>query len=138
MKEKYLLALMGIFLLVIIFQNCSGRFLLSDRASISIMGSSEISFRTSICSEVSFLDDDNNNFLFILDMSSSNIGKFRDEPMDFGGKDYPVSYWDPGQGSDVNGLRYQAIENFINSCASSPNNKFAVIGFAEKAGPSSI
>ena len=134
MKKKYLLVLIGIFFPIIIFQNCSGSFLLSERASISIINSSEILFRTSICSEVSFLDDDNNNFLFILDMSSSNIGQFREEMKNFGGQDYPVYYWDPEQGTDVNGLRYQAIENFMNLCASSSNNKFSVIGFAEKAG----
>ena len=133
MRKEYLSLLVGIFFVTSFYQNCSKRTLwLSEPPSE--VAFSEVDLKTSICSEVSFLDNENNNFLFILDMSTSNIGDFRKEMMNFGGQEHPIHYWDPSLGTDIHGARFKAIENFITSCAKSSNNKFAVIGFAEEAG----
>ena len=133
-KGMLILFVTIIFLMAGSFQNCSEQPAVLSKILSSDSMSSKISLRTSICPEVSFLDDENNNFLFILDMSRSNIGGFRKETKFQGIYPYDVYYWDPGKGKDVNGKRFEAIENFINSCASSLNNKFAVIGFSKKAG----
>ncbi len=130
--NRVLLLLTG--LCLVLFQNCTDpQVVLSKMASE--LPVNRMSLKASICSDVSFLQNDNTNFLFVLDLSRSNIGAFREEMQDFGGGiEYPVYYWDPSEGTDVEGNRFEAIKTFINSCASSENNKFAIIGFGEKAG----
>ncbi len=124
------------FLIISSFQNCSQQpAVLFEIPSLRDLNSSKVSLRTSICPEVSFLDDEHNNFLFIMDMSMSNIGGF-----DYGYRDFgiygrrKVGYWNPGKAKDANGQRFEAVRSFIDSCANSANNKFAVIGFSTGAG----
>lgn len=127
--------LLLIFTVIGLFQNCSEQKIELSQIVESLdvdIPSSQL--KVSICPEVSFLEDDNNKFLFILDMSRSNIGNFRKEERNIGGSKYPVYFWEPSQGSDVKGARFDAIEKFIASCASSENNQFAIIGFGEEAG----
>ncbi len=115
-----------------VFQNCSEQPAVLSKILSSSVDSSKVPLRTSLCPEVSFLDDENNNFLFIIDMSMSNIGTFREEPPDPDRKN--PFYWHPDAAKDPSGQRFEAVKKFIESCASSDNNKFAVIGFSTRAG----
>lgn len=124
--------LIGIICLISSFQNCSEQ----PAVLVDILSkhskSSRVSLRTSICPEVSFMDDEHNNFLFVIDMSRSNIGGW--EVQGNPPKPQPPYHWDPGFAKDPSGKRFDAVRNFIDSCANSQKNKFAVIGFATQAG----
>ena len=129
-KKIYFIFLIGIVFLMSSFQNCSEQpAVLIKRTEHS--KSSRLSLRTSICPEVSFMDDEHNNFLFVMDMSRSNIGRFEQQPPLC--PQYPY-YWDSGFAKDPDGQRFDAVKNFIDSCAGLSNNKFAVIGFSTDAG----
>lgn len=121
--------------LLFLYQNCSEQPAVLVKIPSKHSESSKFSLRTILCPEVSFLDDEHNNFLFIIDMSMSNIGNFKKGTRtDQYGRTLVTYYWDTSVGKDVNGQRFDAIRNFIDSCANSPNNKFAVIGFSKEAG----
>ena len=131
-KKIYLFFLIGIIFSISSFQNCSEQPAVLVEIPLKHAKSSRLSLRTSICPEVSFMDDEHNNFLFVIDMSRSNIGSWEKEPH----QQCPQEpyYWDPSVAKDPDGNRFDAVKNFIDSCANSQKNKFAVIGFATEAG----
>lgn len=66
-------------------------------------------------------------FLFIVDMSRSNIGDWSDTA---NGK-----RWDFGKATDKDGTRFSQIKTFIDTCGgSNPKNKYQVMVFANGAG----
>ncbi len=123
--KKIILFSILFFSFAITFQNCSKHSLVLIEEEVKSIPSS-IGLTASLCSGVSSLSMENNKFLVVLDMSTSNIGDWRTED--------DKSYWDPSLGTDIHGVRFQSIENLISSCASSAGNKFAFIGFAKDAG----
>ena len=127
--QKYYFTLI-IFPLILFlsYQNCSQQFVMLYQISSDPSFFLKYPLKVNLCSEISFLKDDNNNFLFIIDMSRSNIGRFGEKPGEIG------SFWFTDTAKDIDGHRFNAIETFINTCANSDNNKFAVIGFSSGAG----
>ncbi|PIU01323.1 MAG: hypothetical protein COT74_02140 [Bdellovibrionales bacterium CG10_big_fil_rev_8_21_14_0_10_45_34] len=65
------------------------------------------------------------NLIFVVDMSMSNIGSIKVD-----GQTGQNSF-DPSTGTDNEGQRFQAIEEFIQSCGSQQTrNRYAIVGFS--------
>jgi hypothetical protein len=84
-----------------------------------------LNLTASICPQRTTTPAAPTSFLFVIDMSTSNIGA----PLKKG----IYSYWDPTKATDGTGARFDAIEYFLNNCANA-NARFAVIGFSEGVG----
>ena len=126
-KKYHLLFFLLLLVFSLFYQNCSEQSAVLYKNSLEPSTFLKIPLKTSICSEISFLKDDNNKFLFVIDMSQSNIGTFIE-------RTHLEYFWVEDFGKDIDGNRFNAVENFISICANSDNNKFAIIGFSTGAG----
>lgn len=128
MKNIYFLTLLSVSL--VLWQNCS-RVQLAPEAVVLSSEMPKLDFKTTICPQVQTQPAQPANFLFVVHMGSSNIGKWVN----------PVqNYWyqDKSLATDRNGARFDAINYFLTNCAGQNAARFAVIGFSDYAGiPSS-
>lgn len=118
---------MAILISAVIFQNCGPNIRLTKLPETTQLSVTE-PFKAIVCPEYLLQPPSNTKFLFIVDMSASNVGEFQTKPNLSG------SYWIEEVGTDVAGDRFDAIKNFITTCAQNSSNKFAIIGFAGTAG----
>ena len=112
-------------MLILIFQNCTEVNL--DIPEVIVKSS--VPFKATACPKFKAMDPTNSKFLFVVDMSLSNIGGFYIQELG-DGKYY---YWRPDQQTDVVGARFDAVEQFIQNCGSDLGNQYAVIGFSGNA-----
>lgn len=87
--------------------------------------SPSLSLKGSICPKTQSSTAPPTSFLFIVDMSLSNIGS---------GKDVNgYTYWDPSKATDAAGKRFDAINQVFTACSAN-NARYSVIGFSDGAG----
>ncbi len=110
-------------LVIAVFQNCS-EVRLRPVEKVVTMASSNASFSATVCPVSEPLDVQSTKFVFVLDMSLSNIG----------GKAPVTGYFTGAMGSDVAGDRFEIVKNFMSTCAGGSANQYAIVAFSNGAG----
>ena len=87
--------------------------------------------KSSICPQTDLKPARNTKFVFMIDMSVSNIGGWDHRA---GPEGQRMSYWDPSKNSDIDGRRFDYIKEFLNGCAAQSGNEFAIMGMSHTAG----
>lgn len=128
-NARMLLGLFFIFALLLSFQNCAQQQLELVKKEVRYELPS-VKMAASICNDVRFFNQTGSKFVFIVDMSASNIGDWFYETV--GGLNY--YYFDPKKATDANGSRFTAIKYFLDNCGGQVGTQFAVIGFGNSAG----
>ena len=114
----------GIALVAVAWQNCSKIQL--EQVPINMLSlSPSMNLKGTVCPQSITTDPSPTAFLFVLDMSTSNIGAPLIEGI--------YQYWDKNRATDLDGARFDAIKYFLDNCGAA-NAKFAVIGFSEGVG----
>ena len=115
-----------VLILVLAFQNCGQvQIQLAPPAELSSLAT--LSMMAEGCVNSKKIQSEKTKFVFVVDLSRSNIGEF-----------YKASdnnyYFDSTLGTDPTGKRYQVIKDFINTCGNSSNNDYSLIAFSKAAG----
>jgi hypothetical protein len=120
--------------LVLFFQNCSE--VKIEMASLPpVQGFATVNFSAEGCVNSIKVAPEKTKFIFVVDLSRSNMGDFEKGNYLFNGAMYPgYSFWNAGLATDPQGLRFQALSNFISTCGSTSNNSYSLIGFSNSAG----
>jgi len=90
----------------------------------------QFKFSASICNDIRFYNQSASKFVFIVDMSASNVGDWFYETVGTS-KFY---YFDPAKATDPQGSRFEAIRYFLENCGGQSGSQFSVIGFGNSAG----
>ena len=116
------------------FQNCSD--VKIEQASLPpVKTFADVSFSAEGCVNSVKLAPEKTKFVFVIDISRSNMGDFIKGKYNYAGVSYDgYPYWDPTQATDPLGVRFDAINNFVSSCGASTNNAYSVIAFSNSAG----
>lgn len=113
--------------IIFLFQNCSK----VDLESLpSIQSASLAKPEGSICAPEGVSFTAPMRFVFIIDMSMSNIGTLKTTTID----NVTTYSLDTSDGpSDIKGERFSQVRSFIEKCGNSSDSKYAIIGFSESA-----
>ncbi len=126
---KIIISLFFLLLISIGFQNCAKQNLeLVQQEKVYQLPS--VKLAANICNDVRFFNQSGSKFVFIVDMSASNVGNWFYETV--GGLNY--YYFDPTKATDPNGSRFDAIQYFLDHCGGQAGTQFSVIGFGNSAG----
>lgn len=128
-KKAIMLFSFAVFFLLFSFQNCSKVALEVQDYKLTTAGKGEICKQVTQGAQQSVT----RKFIFIMDMSKSNIAKRLDRIEKVNGVDTKVVYLEE-IGSDREGKRFDAIEDFIKGCGSGPDTEYLFIPFSELAG----
>ncbi len=124
-----------VFILVMFFQNCGQENI--DLRSIAppAVIQAEINLTAKACVNSLTLASEKTKFIFVIDLSLSNIGDFYTGKYLFNGTYLDgYSFFDAKLGTDVLGARFDSISQFINTCGNSSRPDYAIIGFSKAAG----
>lgn len=114
---------------VLSFQNCTNQRLeYVEKSELYMLP--QLKFSASICNDIRFFNQNSSKFVFIVDMSASNVGDWFYETV--GTSKY--YYWDPTKATDPQGSRFEAIRYFLDNCGGQAGSQFSVIGFGNTAG----
>jgi len=91
-----------------------------------------LDLKANYCSDSRTLPSEVAKYLFVIDMSSSNIGAWDTDPKV--GNSIPPSYWDVSKATDFDGNRFSAVSRFLSTCGNQAGAQFAVVGFSNGAG----
>lgn len=116
-------------LILISFQNCS-KVPLQSAKTVKEYEAPSLSLKASVCPDVRKAAGTSAKYIFVVDMSASNIGDW--DKVLVGGSTY--AYWNKAVATDPNGERFKAVETFLDTCGSTVGSQFAVIGFSKTAG----
>ncbi len=126
-KIFFILALLAA--TVLGFQNCAQVALEKvDKSVVYQLPAYKMS--ASICNDIRFFNQSGSKFVFIVDMSASNVGDWFYETV----ADKKFYYWDRNKATDPEGSRFEAIRYFLENCGGQSGSQFAVIGFGNTAG----
>ena len=131
---KYAIATLTLIILILSMQNC-GRVDLIQLPSEVAATKASVSFNAQGCVNSIQIEPEKTKFIFVIDLSRSNMGEFYKSKYLFNGVYYD-NYWffNKMLGTDVNGIRFDAISDFVSTCGQSSSNDYAVIGFSNSAG----
>jgi len=121
---KLIIATVLVIAVAIVFQNCSNVRLMGGEEIAKSSTASVTSLKATVCPMVEPQGAKNAKFIFVLDMSLSNIG----------GKAPNTGYFKSSLASDANGDRFKLVKDFMSSCGGSTDNQYAVIAFSNGAG----
>lgn len=125
----------AVVLMLIGFQNCSD-VKVSERLSIAQVAPPTVALSKptgSICAPQGSVFGAPVRIVIILDMSMSNIGSVNTSYPEYAGGAAHY-YIDTNDGpTDLNGLRFDQIKNFISNCGGSANVKYSIFGFSNRA-----
>ncbi|MBK9038497.1 MAG: hypothetical protein IPL83_04920 [Bdellovibrionales bacterium] len=115
---------------VLFFQNCSDVRLKSPEYGSQV---SQAPFLISalICPQTDLKPASNTKFIFMIDMSVSNIGGWIHQA---GPQGQRMSYWDSSQQTDIEGVRFDYLKEFLNGCGAQFGNQFSIMGMSHSAG----
>lgn len=115
----------------VLFQNCSQVHL--ENALSNNYEAPQLSLKNLVCPSIRLSAGSSSKYVFMIDMSASNIGDWdKDPPPPTGGP--PLAYWDATKATDPNGERFKAVQHFLENCSGQSGIQFAVIGFSKTAG----
>lgn len=128
MKITTLVSVLAITAAVLSFQNCAD-VKLSRVSEVIEASTADSFFKATACPRSDLLPAESTKFVFVIDMSVSNIGAWEksNEP----GNPW---YFKHETATDYLGSRFDAIKQFISSCGNMVGNQFAVIAFSSTAG----
>ncbi|MCB0385805.1 MAG: hypothetical protein KDD43_10470, partial [Bdellovibrionales bacterium] len=129
MKTKVIYPLKGIGLAALLF-SCSDVRLVPPQYE-DLVSQADFVISSSICPQTDLKPAKNTKFVFMIDMSVSNIGGWDHRT---GPEGQRMSYWDPSKNSDIDGLRFDYIKEFLNGCGAQQGNEFAIMGMSHTAG----
>ena len=109
------------------FQNCSQVKLEEIAGEIESLEAPSLAIKASYCPDSRTMPGDPSKYVFVIDMSSSNVGEWDRSSS-------PFVYFDPSKGTDPKGDRFKAVEKFLATCGNQTGAQFAVIGFSNGAG----
>ena len=124
-----------VIVLVIFFQNCGQDSI--DLRSIAppVVVQAKIDLTAQACVNSLKIDSEKTKFIFVIDLSRSNIGEFYTAKYLFNGTNLDgYSFFNPQLGTDVLGKRFDSISQFINTCGNSTKPDYSIIGFTGAAG----
>lgn len=128
-STKFSIILAFLAVTILSFQNCSQVALeMVDKSVVYQLPPYKMS--ASICNDIRFFNQSGSKFVFIVDMSASNVGDWFFEVVG----DSKYYYWDPKKATDPDGSRFEAIRYFLENCGGQAGSQFAVIGFGNTAG----
>ena len=128
-KSKFLLGLSVLGVLLLTFQNCAKQ-ALEFVPTTQVYELPQYNFSAKICNDIRFYNQRGNKFVFVVDMSASNVGNWFYESI--GNSKY--YYFDPTKATDPEGSRFEAIRYFLDHCGGQSGLQFSVIGFSNTAG----
>jgi hypothetical protein len=115
-----------VLILVLAFQNC-GQVQISLAPTEELSSLATLSMMAEGCVNSKQIQSEKTKFVFVVDLSRSNIGEF-----------YKAAnnnfYFDSNLGSDPTAKRYKVIKDFIKTCGNSTNNDYSLIAFSKTAG----
>lgn len=115
-----------ILFLVLAFQNC-GQVQIQLAPPVELSSQAALSMMAEGCVNSKKIQSEKTKFIFVVDLSRSNIGEFYKAPNN-------NFYFDSNLGTDPTGKRYQVIKDFINTCGNSQNSDYSLIAFSKTAG----
>lgn len=132
--KKPAVLVLFIFALLMAFQNCSDvKVELASEEPIKSYAAVNMSAEGCVNSVKQA--PEKTKFVFIIDLSRSNMGAFYKANYIFNGVTYPnYSYWDPTKATDPDGSRFDSLANFVSTCGNSANADYSVIAFSNGAG----
>jgi len=113
-------------IVILAFQNCSEVSLVSPTEVIVAASIEKVS--DNYCAPTGASFSNPTKVTFIVDMSASNLGVLNSTQTGEWHDPYIWAYDFTGA-ADLEGQRFKAIKQFINSCGSASNLKYAVVGF---------
>lgn len=122
----------SVMLSIFFFQNCSSDIRLESALTKEEYTPPAFNLKATVCPDARGVAGPSSKFVFIVDMSASNIGDWDKDPS-IGGK-APLSYWDKTKATDIAGDRFKAVANFLDTCGANSESQFAIIGFSKTAG----
>jgi hypothetical protein len=129
---KPLVLILAIFVSLIFFQNCADVHI-APPSEVMQASSADTYFKATACPKAELLPGESTKFIFVVDMSVSNIGSWKKIPVP--GKPGKFwSYFEKEKNTDLEGARFEAIKSFLESCGSMAGNQFAVLAFSSTAG----
>lgn len=132
-KPAFILA--GVLSLVVGFQNCSDVSIeLASEAPLSTFAS--VNMTAEGCVNSIQMAPEKTKFVFIIDLSRSNMGAYEKKDYLYNGVTYQnkYSFFNPNEATDAAGARFDAIANFVNTCGNSANADYSIIAFSNGAG----
>ena len=132
-------ALTGLILFItlntVLFQNCS-KVAITPMEKPVITPVAELSLKAQACVNARSLLPEKTKFVFIIDLSQSNLGKYYVGDYNFNGRTIKNKYkfFNKALGTDPEGTRFNALMDFINTCGSGSDTEYSVIGFSDIAG----
>lgn len=124
-----------VLMLILGFQNC-GQVMISPLPVEVVVASQSVTQMTAQgCVNSVTMAPEKTKFIFVIDLSRSNIGEFYKGNYSYNGNMLPgYPFFNADLGTDPNGVRFDALSNFVSTCGSSSNADYAVIGFSNAAG----
>lgn len=116
--------------MTLVFQNCSDVRLVQPEYSSQI-SQSPFLMTASICPQTELKPAANTKFVFMIDMSVSNIGGWIHK---VGPQGQRMSYWDATQATDIDGTRFDYLNDFLTGCGAQLGNQFSIMGMSHTAG----
>ncbi|MCC2678455.1 MAG: Calcium-binding acidic-repeat protein precursor [Pseudobdellovibrio sp.] len=120
--------------LVLSFQNCSD-VKVELASEVPIKPFASVNMSAEGCVNSVQMAPEKTKFVFIIDLSRSNMGAFYKGDYNFNGTVYPnYNYWRASDATDAAGARFDALANFVSTCGNSTNADYSVIAFSNGAG----
>ena len=117
------------------FQNCGQDQINLQSVVLPAIVQAKTSLSAEGCVNSVKMDPEKTKFIFVIDLSRSNIGEFYTSKYLFNGTYYDGYYFfGQNQGTDTVGARFDSISQFVNTCGNSANKDYAIIGFSGGAG----
>lgn len=130
---KKLLIGVGLFALFA-FQNCSPVSIEMASKAPEVTAAS-INLTAQGCVNAVKLNSEKTKFIFVVDLSRSNMGEFYKANYIVNATTYSnYNFFDANLGTDIMGARFDTISDFVNTCGNSANSDYAIIGFSGAAG----
>ena len=118
----------------VLFQNCS-KVAITPVEKDPVIPTAELSLKAQACVNARSLLPEKTKFVFIVDLSQSNLGKYYKGNYLFRGVLRPgYSFFNKELGTDPEGSRFNALIDFMNTCGSGTDTEYSIIGFSDIAG----
>lgn len=111
--------------LLLSFQNC-GQVAITALSKPTELLAAKTNVTASSCVNAKSLSPENTKFVFVIDLSRSNMGDFTPSASGY-------YYFHENLGTDIKGARFDALTSFIEGCGGT-DTEYSVIGFSDKAG----
>lgn len=139
LKYKYFIILTLAFVALLIpFQNCSKVPITAMSLPPDPTPIAKMDITAQSCVNAKSLLPEKTKFVFIIDLSRSNLGEFYKSDYLFNGRlttGKKYSFFSTELGTDPNGKRFDTLKNFIETCGSQDaDTEYSIIGFSDAAG----